>query len=178
MLTPAQINSRKFKVVHLKSGYDQEEVDDFLDRVQEDYEYLYAGKNQKPAAPEPRTQALPLPIQPQISPSSLERLLVAAEKAAEETKAEAHTKADELANQTQAAAKEMLQAAHTEARQITENARKQAEAIVTDATAEKHRAIGELEEQRAHLKETVDGLIRVETEVTTRMRNALERWNT
>ena len=42
MLTPADINSKQFATTRLKEGYDQVDVDDFLDRVQADYEQLQA----------------------------------------------------------------------------------------------------------------------------------------
>lgn len=160
MLTPAQINSKQFKLVHLRTGYDQEEVDDFLDQVHEDYLHLHQQIRNTPP------QGTPQPPQSAVTLAGAERLLVAAEAAAEQAKEEAGLQASEIVTN-----------AHEEASTIIANARKQAEALITEATADKHRAIGELEEQRGHLKEKVDELIRVEQEVTTRMRTALERWN-
>jgi DivIVA domain-containing protein len=175
MLTPREIENKRFTVVRLRPGYDQEEVDDYLDKVHDTVLKMEA-MTVRHTPPDGTTQVIP--PQPQVSPTSLERLLIAAEQAAEQTRYEAKVEAEQSAIRARDEAEVLLGNTRIDATSIIENARKQAEAIVNDATAEKHRQIGELEEQRARLKEKVDELTRAETEVTTRMRNALERWNT
>lgn len=159
MLTPREIEQKKFTVVRLRAGYDQDEVDDYLDMCANTVGH-YMGNVGSNAA----TQAIP--VQPQISPTSLERLLVAAEQAAAATRDDAESEAARIKG-----------GAAVEAARITDEAAEQAKVIVAEGTAERHRQIGELEDQRARLKEKVDELIRAETEVTARMRKALERWN-
>jgi DivIVA domain-containing protein len=42
MILPADINRKQFGSTRLKEGYDQNEVDEFLDRVEEDYSSVIA----------------------------------------------------------------------------------------------------------------------------------------
>lgn len=184
MLTPQQIDGKQFKLVHLRTGYNQNEVDDFLDRVQRDYEYLYENRNRNTPphgvsqVTQPMSVVPPLPPDPPAPSEMIAKVLAVAEETAQKHVHEGKIEAETLRLKAQDEAEVLIGNTQMEATSIVENARRQAEDIVSKANGERHRIIGELEERRVDLKEKVDELIRVETEITTRLRNALERWNT
>lgn len=183
MLTPQQIDTKRFTVVRLRSGYDQDEVDNFMDRVIRDYEFLYDNRNYIPFPPTPTshgvTQAMPkVPdVDPPTPSEMIAKVLAVAEDTASKHVHDGKVEAEQLRLKAKDEAEILIGNTQVDATSILENARRQAEEIVSSANGERHRIIGELEERRHDLKEKVDELIRAETEVTTRLRNALERWN-
>jgi DivIVA domain-containing protein len=173
MLTPRQIEETRFTSTRVKAGYDQGEVDDFLERVQSDYETLYHST----AATEVLPVVKAAPVAPEQPSEMIAKILTVAEETAAKHIAEAHSEAVRIVAKANADAKDITDGAEFGATELVAAARGEVETLRHEAESERHRAIGELEDKRAKLKEKVDELIRVETEVTTRLRNALERWN-
>lgn len=149
MLTPADIDSKQFSTTRLKEGYDQSEVDSFLDRVQEDYQFLTAQvarldeenrtlRRINSANTEAPTAVLE--VRPDPPAIVAEKLLEAAHSAAQELEAEARAKADEI----------VREAGGSGAR-IVEEATEAAERIKSEGLALKYRRNEELDKQHAEL---------------------------
>ena len=154
MLTPADIDTKQFKATRLKEGYDQDEVDTFLDRVHEDYSFLSAQvarleaenanlrRAVRPASEAPTAQ---LPAQ---TPSAVaERLLVAAQQAHDEHVAEGRSKADDIVRE-----------AGSRAAKIVEEATEAAERLKSEGLAEKYRRNDELDQKIANATNTLSQL--------------------
>jgi cell division initiation protein len=159
MLTPRDLEKKQFTTAKWSKGYDQDEVDDFIDAVAADYtELLRRLQNE-----ETRTNTPPHGM---VTVENATRLLQAAEDAAKKCRAEAETEAELIVSKANGCAQGLLH-----------DAQKEAEDIVRQGTEDRHKMIGELEDQRAQLKEKVDELIRAESDIVSRIRTALERWN-
>lgn len=170
MLTPRQIENKQFRVVHLRGGYDQNEVDDYLDKVAETVDQLSQPRI-KPGDQDTQVMApvmLPVPL-PKEDPPTPSEMIAKILAVAEET-------ADKHIHEGKVSAEEIRLRAQDEVEALKAQAQMDAAAIIQEGQDERHKAIGLLEDQRAQLKEKVDELLRAEAEVTARMRNALERW--
>lgn len=145
MLTPADISNKQFKTTRIKEGYDQDEVDGFLDEVEKDYQFLSASvarldeenrtlRRVNAAATEAPTAVIRQAPEP---PSAIaEKLLAAAEEAARQHEAEAKSKADEVVRE-----------AGARAAKIVEEAAEAAERIKSEALAEKYRRVQDLDRE-------------------------------
>lgn len=142
-MIPADIDRKEFKTTRVKEGYDQDEVDAFLDAVQKDYAFLQQTvaklddenatlRRIVEASKEAPTAVLT--AVPEKPSAVAERLLEAAEKAAAEHEAEARAKADEVVRE-----------AGGQGARIIEEATAAAEKIKSEALAEKYRRIEELD---------------------------------
>jgi DivIVA domain-containing protein len=151
MLTPADIQRKRFTVVHLRAGYDQGEVDDFIDSLINDYEVLWRRLENAEARAD-RTQVLPTAS---TQPSDMiAKVLAVAEETAEKHIHEGKVTAEE----------------------IRLKAQDEAKAITSEAEADKNRIVGEKETERARLQARIDELTRTEGEIVSRLRTALEGW--
>lgn len=144
MLEPADIDQKQFKTTRLKEGYDQIEVDTFLDRVVSDYSQvrreLAAAEreverlkrvvaNQSQTASEAVTSVLPVtPV------DGAQRILVAAQKTADQVEADANI----------------------EAGKIRAAARAEADSVKSAAEAERQRILNQLESERSDLVEKIE----------------------
>src|SRR5581483_4862761 len=108
-LTPEDVQNKRFTVVRFgKSGYDEEEVDTFLDEIEAELrrlltegDSLRADLEEAKAAPEPE----PEPVQP-AEPAPAEdpnetalRTLLLAQRTADDAIAQAKAEADKLLNE-------------------------------------------------------------------------------
>lgn len=117
MISPADINRKQFATTRIREGYDQNEVDDFLDRVEVDYANALkendALRRRPTNPPEAVTQVVP------VTPSaSAERLLEAAQKIADEVVAEANVEAGKIRDAADAVARNITLAAEADRQQI------------------------------------------------------------
>lgn len=156
MLTPADIEAKQFSTTRLKEGYDQSEVDDFFDRVQEDYRFITQQlarleeenvtlRRINVANHEPVTAVLAARPDP---PSIVaEKLIEAAARAADEFEAETAIKADE-----------MIREAGAQGARLVEDATAAAEKIKAEGVAEKYRRNEELDRQHTELDRKVSEL--------------------
>ncbi|MBP2017136.1 cell division initiation protein [Symbiobacterium terraclitae] len=112
-LTPVDISNKEFPV--RMRGYDRDAVDDFLDRVVQEFEQLIRENASLREQIANLTQRLE---QYQNLEQTINRTLVLAEQAAEEIKESARREADLLLSQTRAQVERMLENGQAKARQI------------------------------------------------------------
>lgn len=143
MLTPADIDAKRFSTTRLKEGYVQEEVDDFLDSVQKDFQFLAAQvarleeENRtlrRVANAASNAPTAELAIRPDPPSVVAEKLLQAAQTAHDDHVADGKARADEIVRE-----------AGGEAARLVEEATKAAERIKSEGLAEKYRRNDELD---------------------------------
>lgn len=146
MLIPADIEHKQFSTTRIKEGYVQEEVDDFLDRVGEAYQVSYQAaarlerenaqlRRQLDLA---RADAPTTTLPPVAEPPSVvaQKLLEAAEQAAQGHEADARAKADGI-----------VRDAGGEASRLIEEAKDAADRIKSEGLSEKYRLVDELQKK-------------------------------
>lgn len=168
-LTPEEVVNKRFTIVKFREGYDQDEVDDFLDEVvvelrkiggenEELRQQLAAAKAQASAAP--AVSAADFPVAPVVAasvPSAADAsnshsLLELARKLHEEHVREGLTKRDQLIRDGQ------------------ENAAR----LVRDAEAQARAVLGQLELDRKAIENTIDELREFEHDYRGRLREYIE----
>ena len=124
MLKPADIDNKQFGTTRLKEGYDQIEVDSFLDQVAADYRAALERaaraeqdalilRRKFEAASEAPTAVLPVP-----PAASAERILVAAQKTADQVEADANAEAGRIRAAARAEADNLKMVAEAERQTI------------------------------------------------------------
>jgi cell division initiation protein len=172
-LTPDEVARRKFQVV-LGRGYDRSEVDQFLDRVAEDYRAAI----QKIAI----AASGGIATEDEIA-SEMGELLRAARETANRIKEKAHAEADRVKAETESGARreleeaerqrgELLGEAETNARQIVEDAEERARQLTesslrqkSEAAARAQERYGSLVEHERELRERTEALETLVTEM-------------
>jgi DivIVA domain-containing protein len=168
-LTPEEVVNKRFTIVKFREGYDQDEVDDFLDAVvvelrrlgtenDELRQQLQTAKAQADAAP--AVSASDFPVAPVVAaavPSAAEAsnshsLLELARKLHEEHVREGLTKRDQLIRDGQ------------------ENSAR----LVRDAEAQARAVLGQLELDRKAIENTIDELREFEHDYRGRLREYIE----
>ncbi|MEY2695508.1 MAG: hypothetical protein RLZZ72_764 [Actinomycetota bacterium] len=168
-LTPEEVVNKRFTIVKFREGYDQDEVDDFLDAVvvelrrlgtenDELRQQLQTAKAQADAAP--TVSASDFPVAPVVAaavPSAAEAsnshsLLELARKLHEEHVREGLTKRDQLIRDGQ------------------ENSAR----LVRDAEAQARAVLGQLELDRKAIENTIDELREFEHDYRGRLREYIE----
>jgi DivIVA domain-containing protein len=168
-LTPEEVVNKRFTIVKFREGYDQDEVDDFLDAVvvelrrlggenDELRQQLQTAKAQAEAAP--TVSAADFPVAPVVAaavPSAADAsnshsLLELARKLHEEHVREGLTKRDQLIRDGQ------------------ENAAR----LVRDAEAQARAVLGQLELDRKAIENTIDELREFEHDYRGRLREYIE----
>jgi DivIVA domain-containing protein len=168
-LTPEEVVNKRFTIVKFREGYDQDEVDDFLDEVvvelrklggenEELRQQLESAKAQAQAAPE--SSAADFPVAPVVAasvPSAADAsnshsLLELARKLHEEHVREGLTKRDQLIRDGQ------------------ENAAR----LVRDAEAQARAVLGQLELDSKAIENTIEELREFEHDYRARLREYME----
>ncbi|WP_027632878.1 DivIVA domain-containing protein [Clostridium hydrogeniformans] len=114
-LTPMDINNKEFK--RGIRGYNPEEVDEFLDKIVEDYESLFKENSvlkEKMAAMNERIEHYTK------VESTIQNTLVLAQNAAEQAKSVAQKESDMLLRNANDTAQRILDKAHNDVMQVTE----------------------------------------------------------
>ena len=149
-LTPEDVRNRRFK--NAFRGYDETEVDTFLDEVEVELTRLLGEQDElrkklqaAQAAPPPQT------VQSEAE-DMLRRTLVLAQRTADETVASAQAEAERMTSEAQ-----------TQAATLMQQAQEQAAA-----------AIGDLERRKQALEQHIEGLRAFEREYRTRLKAYLE----
>lgn len=152
MITPADIDKKEFGATRLREGYDQNEVDDFLDQVVAAYSAVIAERNRlaeevtllrrrlEAASSEAATTVLPT-----TPAGSAEKILVAAQKTAEQVEADANTEAGQIKAAARAEADDIRLAARREATDLRES-----------AETERQRILNQLKTQQTELEESIE----------------------
>lgn len=155
MLDPRDIESKQFTTTRLKEGYDQDEVDAFLDRLQEDYAFLTQQVAKLEADNEIlRRKANDAPtaqLSPVAEPPSVvaQKLLEAADAAAKGHEADARAKADAT-----------IRDAGAQGAKIVEEAHAAAEKIKNEGLADKYKLLQEIEAKQEKAQKSYDSLVR------------------
>jgi DivIVA domain-containing protein len=197
-LTPADVRTKQFTTTRLRSGYDEEEVDAFLDEVEAELdrliqeneelraklaESLRGGKapalvlSSPLAAPlaeslEPPQPAAPLP---EGNVDKAARILALAQQTADQAIAEAGREAEETRSQARQEADETLGSARRQAEQITSEARGRAEHLERVCQERHLQAMGSLGQQREEIEQQVADLRAFERERRSELRAFAER---
>lgn len=152
-LTPEDIEHQVFK--ERFRGYDQDEVDRFLDRVSEGLSELAREREQ--LADQVRVLEGRAGEKTE-SEKLLQRTLVSAQRAADETVAEARAHAEQTVQEARDQAEEILAEAH---RQVDEDARRVAEdeQRAREVLAFVRRAVDEFARFRREYRQQVEGFI-------------------
>jgi DivIVA domain-containing protein len=199
-LTPEDVRNKQFTTVRLREGYDEDEVDAFLDEVEAELTRLLrenddlraklaAATRAASAAPttapqpvvreEPKKAAPPPPPPPVAAPAPAPPQPVAVEATAGADSAArvlalAQQTADQAIAEARAEANKIVGDARSKAEAIEREARSKADALERDAQ-DKHRSmIGALETQRTDLERKVEGLRQFEREYRSRLKSYLE----
>src|SRR5580658_4112438 len=202
-LTPADVRNKQFSTTRLRPGYDEEEVDAFLDEVEaaldeliQDNEELRAklqealrGKQSVALSPQPEPEMmLPEPVrhEPERRPEpvmmkpaednmdTVARVLALAQQTADQAIADARREADETLGRARREADDILTKARRQSEQITSDARARAESLERDAQERHRQAMGSLVQSREELERRVDDLRAFEREYRSRLKAYLE----
>jgi DivIVA domain-containing protein len=199
-LTPQEVASKVFGPTRMRRGYDENEVDAFLDQVEaeltrltteneklrHELEQAHKGIVVSPSAAEPAAETVdPLVKTPEAAPAApavAEPAAVEAAPAAVEPAAAAAPAEDPgmeqrvarmlvLAQQTADAA---IREAQTDADRTRGTARVEAERVLSEARSRAAEEIGALERSKAGLETEIEGLQTFEREYRQRLRAYLE----
>ncbi|MCR5757168.1 MAG: DivIVA domain-containing protein [Selenomonas sp.] len=127
MLTPMDIHNKDFK--RSFRGYNEDEIDDFLDKVVNDYEKLFRENDR---LKEELTRAKKDNEQYQQLEQNLKDTLLVAQKTAEEVTSNARKNAEETRENTAKECANKLQEAEMKAEKIIDDAKNKAQAIVEE----------------------------------------------
>ncbi|WP_194949101.1 DivIVA domain-containing protein [Actinomyces trachealis] len=185
LLTADDVLNKKFQATKFREGYEQDEVDEFLDDVVDAMRQLEAenadlkakleAANARIASlSEGKTEAPAAPTAPTPAPAIAEAAPVAVPVAAPATGSE----------QEPAAAKGMLELAQklhdehvangkAEGERIITEARTTGESIIREAEDQRNRTLAQLEKERSGLEHKIDELRRFETDYRTRLKSFL-----
>ncbi|HZB47642.1 MAG TPA: DivIVA domain-containing protein [Mycobacteriales bacterium] len=210
-LTPADVHNVAFKKPPIgKRGYDEDEVDAFLDLIEAELARLIEENNdlkqqvddmarsgppmqggqplrQPPPPPEPMPMAPPpQAMAPRIDENSqVVKVLAMAQETAEKYVSDAKTEADRMIGDARSTADRMIGEARskadamvgdarTQAASLEREARGKATSLVQDAERKHNEIIGGLEQRKAALDKSIEGLRTFEREYRTRLKSYLE----
>lgn len=185
-LTPEDVRNRQFGTTRFRAGYDQREVDAFLELVEEELvdrdlqreqaageQTRWFDPSQEPP-PGPGRQADPDPVS--AAPAAegtltvAARLLQMAEESAAGTVAGARREADDILNRARAEASTLLTAARRQAAQVTTDAQALAAQVERSVRERRHDALRPLTEQRDELQRYIARLQAIARECRSRLR--------
>src|SRR3954462_791100 len=103
-LTPEDVQNKRFTTVRFKEGYDEEEVDGFLDEVEAELRRLLGENDELRRAPKPVAAPAPTPAPAPAAPApraeepqeAALRTLLLAQRTADEAIAEAKAEAEQI----------------------------------------------------------------------------------
>ena len=165
-MTPEDVRSKEFTTVRLHLGYDMDEVDAFLDEVEEELmrrererDELVTKAN-KAAAP----YAGPAPM---VGPAPAPAPAAAAQPPASGSA----VKVLELAQRT---ADEHIATAKAEAEKVTSEAEEKRRTMIAEAEEKRRSILSSLEVEKASLQSKVDDLRNFEREYHTRLKDYIQ----
>ena len=180
-LTPRDINEKQFHDAW--RGYNQEEVDDFLDRVAESVERLHRENDSLRKRISDLDQVV---AHARETESMLKKTLVSAQKAAEDSLTTAKTRAEKLITEAEERVKRAneeargrVKAAEEEARErvkaATEEARERVKAAEEEAQRKSQEAKEKHEVKTKQLDSSIERLVSYEAELKENLRNFLKK---
>ena len=181
LLTTDDIVNKKFQPTKFREGYDQDEVDDFLDEVVNTLDALTKERdslkeqleeaNRKIAALS-NGEAAPVVEETPAEPAPVEQPAPAAQPAQMPAPTGGETQltsAVSMLDMAQRLHDEYVQNGQKEGDEIIANARKEAEKIVKEAAQEHSRVLAQLEQERSLLERKIDELKTFESEYRAKM---------
>jgi DivIVA domain-containing protein len=168
-LTPEDVQNKRFRVTRLKPGYDEDEVDAFLDEVEAELRRLLAENDQlriRAQAGGPPTRVAPPPAEPAAAPTPT--------TAPTPTGTEGQEAALRTLLLAQRTADEAVAQARAEADQLLKQAREQAASLEREAREKQAAQLAGLARQRQELETAIEGLRGFEREYRTRLRAYLQ----
>jgi DivIVA domain-containing protein len=142
-LTPADVHNVAFKKPSIgKRGYDEDEVDAFLDVVEAELARLIEENADLKSKTDGSVGGLTVPLAKAATPMSTgeahtaaARLLGLAQETADRLTTEARSEADKVTGEAKVEAEKVTGEANAAAQQAVADAKSQAEALLSDATA-------------------------------------------
>ncbi|WHP17564.1 DivIVA domain-containing protein [Cellulomonas sp. ES6] len=191
LLTADDVLNKKFQATKFREGYDQDEVDDFLDEVvntlretqseNEDLKAKLAAAErriaelsrqgaQASAAPKPEEKPAPAPVAAAPAPAPAP---VATAPVAPQRQSEPESATGMLAL-AQKLHDDYVRSGQEEGERIVNEAKGQAQRIVREAEETSARTLSELEQERSVLERKIDELRVFERDYRTRLKSYLE----
>lgn len=159
-LTPEDILAKRFQVTKFREGYDQDEVDDYLDEVVVELRRVL-GENEElklrstlPQEPAPAVTPFPTAVDPAAPEGT-----------------DASRSIIELAQKLHA---DHVQEGRIKREQIVREAQQQAARIVRDAEAQAREIFNQLELDRRTVEESIQDLKRFEAEYRAKLRDYIQ----
>ncbi len=190
LLTADDVLNKKFQATKFREGYDQDEVDDFLDEVvntlrdlqteNEDLKTKLAAAERRiaelsragaqQAAPAPKPEPAP---EPQAAPAPAAPAPVAVAPASPQRPNEPESATGMLAL-AQKLHDDYVRSGQEESDRIISEAKAQSTRIVREAEETSSRTLGQLEQERSLLERKIDELRVFERDYRTRLKSYLE----
>jgi DivIVA domain-containing protein len=194
LLTADEVLNKKFQATKFREGYDQDEVDDFLDEVvntlrelqneNEDLktklaaaerriaELSRAGAQQQAPAPKPEPTPAPEPVPaPVAQPAPVAAPVAPAAAPVRASEPESATGMLALAQKLH---DDYVRSGQEESDRLISDAKTQAARIVREAEETSQRTLGQLEQERSLLERKIDELRSFERDYRTRLHSYLE----
>lgn len=180
LLTADDVLNKKFQATKFREGYEQDEVDEFLDEVVEAMRELEAENADLKARLEAANKRIaelgegapisePRPAPPVVEPAPIAPVAVQAHGGVEEPAA-----ASGMLELAQRLHDEHVANGRVEGERIVAEARSTGEQIVRDAEDQRNRTLAQLEKERAGLERRIDELRRFESDYRTRLTSYLQ----
>lgn len=171
VLTPEDVLNKAFQTTKFREGYDQDEVDDFLDQVvvelrrlnqeNEELRQQIAGSSVMREAEEQGLSAFPTgPVAPQPSAATVD-----------DPEAGGSYSLLDLARKLH---EEHIRAGATKREQLIKDGEETAARIIRDAESSARSVVAQLELEKAQIEEAVSQLREFEHEYRSRLRNYIE----
>ncbi|MEN0127794.1 MAG: DivIVA domain-containing protein [Brevundimonas sp.] len=198
LLTADEVLNKKFQATKFREGYDQDEVDDFLDEVvntlreiqgeNDDLKTKLAAAERRiaelsragaqQAAPAPKPEPVPEPTpEPVVAPAPVVAAPVAPAPVVAPV-APARGNEPESATGMLALAQKLhddyVRSGQEESERLVADAKNQANRIVREAEETSQRTLGQLEQERSLLERKIDELRVFERDYRTRLKSYLE----
>ncbi|MBO9554065.1 DivIVA domain-containing protein [Cellulomonas sp.] len=191
LLTADEVLNKKFQATKFREGYDQDEVDDFLDEVvntlrelqneNEDLKTKLAAAERRiaelsragaqQAAPAPKPEPAPEPVPAAVAPVAPPVVAPVAPTPSRANEPESATGMLALAQKLH---DDYVRSGQEESDRLIGEAKSQANRIVREAEETSQRTLGQLEQERSLLERKIDELRVFERDYRTRLKSYLE----
>ncbi|WP_175953948.1 DivIVA domain-containing protein [Schaalia sp. Marseille-Q2122] len=178
LLTTEDVLSKKFQYVKFREGYDQVEVDEFLDQVVKTIYTLNVEnaelKEQLEAAERRIAELSAAPVAEVPAPAPVEEPAPAAFQEPAPVVADDATSASSMLALAQRVHDEYVRDGRKESEQIIAEARSKGDEIVADAQRQHETILTKLEQDRSLLEAKINELRNFESDYRTQLRGHLE----
>ena len=182
LLTADDVLNKKFQATKFREGYEQDEVDEFLDEVVEAMRQLEAENADLKAKLEAANRrvaqlgegaAIPAAPASPVSPGQAEPA-VSVPAVSGESGSQGPAAASGMLELAQRLHVEHVANGKAEGERIVTEARSTGEQIVREAEDQRNRTLAQLEKERAALEQKIDELRRFESDYRTRLKSYLQ----